>query len=1180
MLTSHQARALADTHHVSVTANAGSGKTRVLVDRYLSILLNGRAVVGEIVALTYTEKAASELKRKIAETVARELVLAPDPVVLARLEGIREQLSAAEIGTIHSFCARLLREYPVEADIDAAFTVLEGLDQRLLLQESIKETFLSVLQGGADSRMRDPLFRTVRRLGKARVITTVERMVEKRGLVERLTCAGGLYSRPDQDILAHWKETLAASVASALASPRLMADLRAVLSRATGKESHAASEEFSAFNSSTDLVDRSVAFRGMMSKMLKKDRGLLKSFSGGVEEDTDGAVDRLHDSRDLLIPLIECILSPGTDPRHQMLLEDSRSLLDIARLATQRYDGKKRDAGQLDFEDLQLRAKHLLEHEEIRSHLSGRYRFIMVDEYQDTNQLQYDILLPLLADLTRGNLFIVGDPKQSIYGFRDADVEVFNRTKADILRTAGVQGEVTLEESFRPLRDIVAFVNQLFEGLMMAESAVGSAGVAYERLVRARQNESPGRVEVLLHGDSEAAPGEGEVIARRILAWHGSRYQVFDREERAHNITYRDIAVLLRSRGTLPALEQAFVRNGIPYVVTGGVGYFQTQDIFDFYNYMQFLLNPADDIALAGILRSSFFNVSDAELFQIADTRKTGSLWEHLQTSGIQREPLESVQRAAGMLADDVVAGLRLPVPELIQRILRRTLYQGVIAGSARGAQAAANLEKLQRMARSYEMQGFTNLYDFVRRLKRLIDEEEEEGQGTIDVRGDAVQIMTVHAAKGLEFPVVIVPSLERKFRADPEPYLDETLGIGFTSREEESGPPIALYMKARARAKSIEEEKRVFYVACTRARDMLVLSGSPSTRVKTESWMSWLLESLASGRRVEPDGTEFDAVTRSIRIADDRFEQEEESHRLLVHLIDGATVPSVRIRTTIEEVEEESPSRLIEAVPAQVKGEIFSASKVRTYIECPSRYALKYVLGFPVAMRSSYHSEDEEWHDDKLPAESRGRIVHAVLQHIDLLARAPLSIAEQVRRCVAAEVPFASGGDPEMEADVARAVNGILSSSFWQEVAAGTEARTEFAINTAFGNDFLTGTIDRLYRDREGVWTVLDYKTDRISRESVEARGTLYLPQMKFYAFLLHRLAGAPVVRTALLFTEHPDQPVRCALQKSDLEEFEKNLSSIILNIKNSIFPRANDACSECPFDSAGCRTFFSPQE
>ena len=1181
MLTSHQARAVVDTHHLSVTANAGSGKTRVLVDRYLTILLNGRASVGEIVALTYTEKAASELRRKIAETVSRELALASDPEALGRLESIRDQLSSAEIGTIHSFCARLLREHPVEADVDAAFTVLEGLDQRVLLQESIKETFYAVLQGTDETGLRERFFQVVRRLGKAKVIAFVGKMVEKRALIETLTGPQGLFARPDNEIIVRWNETLTAHVAAELASPGLVADLEAVISVATGKESPSVRDQFSLFASSPNAAGRASAFRAMMKAMLRKDKGLLKAFSGEDEDNARGAVDRLHQYRNSLIPLIDSISLAAPDPRHQILLDDSRTLLAITRLAMDRYEAKKQEAGELDFEDLQLRAKQLLENGEVRSHFASRYRYIMVDEYQDTNQLQYDILLPLLEDLSRGNLFIVGDPKQSIYGFRDADVAVFNRTKADIRRIAGPGSEVILEESFRPLRDIVAFVNHLFAGLMSADSLRGSFGVAYEPLVRARQNEATGRVEVLFHNTTESGVTEAEGIARRILYWHNSRYQVFDKEERPHDVGFRDIAVLLRSRKALPELEQAFVRNGIPYMVTGGIGYFQTQDIFDFYNYVEFLLNPADDIALAGILRSSFFNVSDAELFEVAETRKTATLWEHLLSAESHSETYPSIHRATLILLEDLSAGLRLPVPELITRIVRQTLYRGIIAGTAHGEQAGANLEKLQRMARSYEIQGFTNLYDFVRRLKRLIDEEEEEGQGTIDVRGDAVQIMTVHAAKGLEFPVVIIPTLERAFRTDSEPFFDENLGIGFKAREDDessgTGPPIGVYLKEQNRRKMIAEEKRIFYVACTRARDMLVLSGNPDGSGKAATWMNWLQESLSSGHRFESGGLEFQVDTKSLEFSESRFVQSEQHHSLLIHLESGMESVSAGVIGTPGVEEVTLPPHLIASLPGQTKGEIFSASKIKTYLDCPSRYALRYILGFPSGPGSFRYAADEEWHDDKLPAESRGRVFHAVMQHIDALARDRNAIPGTIRRCLVAEAPFVPGGDFEMVEEIARAVDSILGSSFWREVSAATGTRTEFTISTPFGEDFLTGTLDRLFRDSDGVWNILDYKTDRIDRSGVSLRGESYLPQMKFYALLLSRFVGAPSVKVTLLFTEHPDIPVQRILRQRDLEEFENLLSSVTRRIKSGFFPPKENSCGECPLSFDQCASLFS---
>ncbi|MEK7250846.1 MAG: UvrD-helicase domain-containing protein, partial [Bacteroidota bacterium] len=238
----------------------------------------------------------------------------------------------------------------------------------------------------------------------------------------------------------------------------------------------------------------------------------------------------------------------------------------------------------LDFEDLQIRTKNLFRNERIRRKLAQRFKYIMVDEYQDTNKLQYEILLPLVGNLSHGNLFIVGDPKQSIYGFRNADVTVFNKTKTDIEKKSGEESTVVLNDSFRLLRDLVAFVNLIFAPLMKAEN--GRHEVAYEPLVRGRQNGATGRVELILRDvpteDHEAFLSEGELIARRILQLHAEKYQVFGKGEQPQDIKFSDFAILLRSRNELPGLEEAFIRHNIPYLVSGGVGYFQTQGIYAF----------------------------------------------------------------------------------------------------------------------------------------------------------------------------------------------------------------------------------------------------------------------------------------------------------------------------------------------------------------------------------------------------------------------------------------------------------------------------------------------------------------------------------------------------------------------------------------------------------------------
>jgi ATP-dependent helicase/nuclease subunit A len=1169
-LTPHQQQALITGYHQSVTANAGSGKTRVLVERYLMVLLSAAAEVGEVVALTFTDKAAGEMRRKVADQIAQMLAVSADPRQTARLELIREQLPGALLGTIHSFCARVLREHPVEAGVDAAFSILEGLDQHTMVQEAMKETFRAILREGEVGASREEFVDAVRLLGKPRVVQIINHLLEKRERFERLIGPGGLYLRSDEEILAFWQEELTSAVQAAFVDPAVGRAVDRVLTSADGRgvpEVRKLSRLVWGEGGRNLLLTMD-----LLQKLLKSDGGLYRTIASATAEAAlEEEVSLLSHVRDFALPL-RPVLEGKALADHAELLRATRTLLMVCQQCLERYEQKKLDAGKLDFEDLQLKTRALLRREPVRARLASRFKFILVDEYQDTNQLQYELLLPLLNDLRSGNLFIVGDPKQSIYGFRNAEVAVFDRTCREIAARNGPQaskGHVVLEESFRPLRDVAALVNLVFGRLMGGETSPGpDYEVRYEPLVRARPNSAPGRVELLLEQEgAEQLSSEAERIAQRIALLMTSRTEIFGAGEVARPVRFDDIAVLLRSRTLLPELELALVRHGLPYAVSGGIGYFQTQDILDFYNYLRFLQHPGDDVALAGILRSPFFLVPDTELFEAVVSGRRGSLWEDLRHASSGGRLSERLHRAIVALQDDLLLGPRLPVPEILERIIVRRLVLAKLSLTSRGSQALANLEKLQRMAESYDQQGFGSLFDFTARLQRLIDDEEDEGQGAIEGQSDAVKVMTVHAAKGLEFPVVILPGLHRRFQYDREPFLHEGLGIAFARLSEENTDyPLTAYLRDESRRRTVAEEKRIFYVACTRARDLLILSGDPAVRKSTVTWMSWLLSALRPPALLDGDSLTVPCTTGLLEKKDGEYVSGVERHDLTVHLVRPKPVPLVPLPTGRSEARALSEI-YIAPLSSAWKGEIFSATRIRTYQECPARYYLRYVLGFPGNRDLSVRGEEDELQDREYPAELRGRVFHSVMQRLDEISLSGGGLEEELGRLLLLEVVSDPSRSPALISEIAGMVRSVAASRFWSDVVQGRDAKTEFTISLVLGNDFLSGTLDRIYRDPSGLWHVLDFKTDRVDAVSMEERAAVYWPQLEFYALLLHRLTGARVVQAEILFTALPDRPLRRLLEAEELEKVERKIESVIARIKSGEYQPVTPPCAGCPF-------------
>jgi ATP-dependent helicase/nuclease subunit A len=1189
MLTTHQEQALDTTRHLSVTANAGAGKTTVLVRRYIDILRTGSARVHEIVAITYTEKAASELRKKIADQLEERINggggASPDES--ARLLAARNQLASATIGTIHSFCAQILREYPVEADVDAAFTVLEGTDQQGLLQESLAE-LLAGLIGKKGAPGFEPVVDAVRILGKKSFQNHLKYFLSNREKMERLLASpGGAYARErsDAEILNAWRAAAEEEVLRACGVPAWRRALETVLLRCAGKKKAGAEEAYRAFLAAAP-GSRIPALKALTEILFTQKFELRKDVTGPADVAAEAAAEAelLAGTCKGLAGLLAALADPGAAAGSASLLRTTRTLLDVYQRASALYEEKKQEQGGLDFEDLQLKTRSLLNDPAIRAKLSERYTYVMVDEFQDTNQLQYDILRLLIAEYAGANLFIVGDPKQSIYGFRNAEVEVFSSAKEDIVRAADGR-DLTLAESFRPLTQIALFVNALFSDLM---GSSGSAfDIPYADLVRGRAAAGDGRVELHLLAP-EPLPGETadpvarecETVARRILELARSAYPVHDgRAELVRPFAFRDAAILLRKRTHLRQMEHALIRYRIPYLLSGGIGFYQTQEIVDFLNYFSFLLNPENDVALAGILRSPFFTVSDLVLYEVSLVRKGASFWDKFREY-VRVHPEEgAAATAAAVLKADLALANRLSIPLLVQRIFRVTGWRGTVAGLARGEQHAANIAKLLRIAREFEGRGLSTLYDFLQRLKALVDSEEREGQASLDLGGNAVHVMTIHAAKGLEFPAVFLPFAHEPFRYDGALLVDTEIGVGFPLQQEEDLDqeavlPTLELLKLRNRQRVEAEEKRVLYVAATRARDFLAVSGRLSRTELRTSYLRWMMESLGLHAAALAPGA-LSLPASPLRILAEEggaFVARELTAPLVLHVnppLAEAAAPPVLAQGSGADAGDDG--RYLPPLSGQTRGEFFSATQIRTFLECPSKYYLKYVLGLPESSAPPAAFDEEEEPSDVIVGEAEGAYTHAALQDIIAGDITGEEVRERVMTLLAAETHLSGEQQGALADRIAGNVLGFLRSAAGREVLSAVEVKTEFSVQTLFGEDFLTGIIDRLYKTPAGEWRIIDYKTDRVDARHLAARAELYKPQLAFYALLVRRLFRQESIRATLLFLKQPERPVHYDFTQADTAAFEETVRGIIARIRARDFSRTVRLCDSCTYQKEG---------
>jgi ATP-dependent helicase/nuclease subunit A len=438
---------------------------------------------------------------------------------------------------------------------------------------------------------------------------------------------------------------------------------------------------------------------------------------------------------------------------------------------------------------------------------------------------------------------------------------------------------------------------------------------------------------------------------------------------------------------------------------------------------------------------------------------------------------------------------------------------------------------------------------------------------------------MTVHAAKGLEFPAVFLPFAHATFRPETPPLVDTSVGIGFPLQQEEdldakADVPAHTLLKLRARQRTEAEEKRVLYVASTRARDLLAVSGKlPSGELRT-SYLRWITESLGLEPRALAPGT-HQLETAALRVLverDGRFVQEELSAPLELHVNPPlAQAVSGPARPPAPTAGDGDDGTYLPPLAGQTRGEFFSATQMRTFLECPSKYYLKYVLGLPESSSPPVAFDEEEEPSDVIVGEAEGAYTHAVLQEIISGEVAEDEVRRRAGELLEAETHLDEPKRAALAERVSANVMSFLRSEAGREVLAALDVRTEFSVQAAFGDDYLTGIIDRLYKTAQGEWRIIDYKTDRVDARGVAARAALYKPQLAFYAVLVRRLFRQEEVRATLIFLKQPEHPVLYTFTPAEIDAFEELLGGVIARIRAKDFTRSVRQCDVCTYQSAG---------
>ena len=1096
-LNAEQQQAVDARGVVFVSAGAGTGKTRVLVERFARAVCDEGVDVESILVITYTEKAAGELRARIRARLSER-----------RRPDLARALDGAWISTIHGFCHRLLRSHPFAAGVDPRFRVLDESQGRVLRGEAFETALTAFCTDDDPERLR--LLAVYGAAGLRRMLT---------GVYETLRSAGRalvleLGERPG----------LEAAVEELRVAARCLADDAEAgdAQRETARLALGLLEPAARADRLVDLGD--LRLRGERSATYEEARR-------SVEQ---AALDELAAAdRDLLQEL-------------------------LVGFAEAYQQAKDRESA-LDFEDLQLRARDLLRDDSsIREREQLRFRSIMVDEFQDTNRLQCELIDLLSGGPGDAELFFVGDEFQSIYGFRHADVQVFRERRA----AAGL-GVLPLTMNYRSRAEVLAVVNHLF-GV--------DFGDEFQPLTASREFPDPvfgSPVELLVTDKSSYADSdvhwrraEARAIARRVR-------QLID----AGDALPGEIVLLFAAGTDAEWYEEELRALGVRTYRGTGRGYFGQQQVVDLLAYLRLLRNRYDDEALVSVLASPFVGVSNDALVLLRRAAPKRPLFVALERDLPEVLPERDAQllRAFRQRYDRLTAAMaRLSLERLCEQILSEHDYDLAVLAQWDGRRRYANLRKLARLARSYEELRGRDVEGFV----RFVRDQETVGARELEAvaeeeGGDAVRLLTIHAAKGLEFKVVVVADAGRD---KAPPASDEILALsdgrfGFRVADPVTSERRGAYAyEAVKEARKLEERAerlRLYYVAMTRAIDRLIVSGSidPSRATGETTPIGWVLGRLEARDQIAAAGdepVELELAGARVILRVDRHAEaetvravEKPAGERQLALFDGAADDAL-----VPALVPALPPLAAVPQPPVHRVRRLSFSAIALFDRCSYRYYAERIVG----MRPSREPRGEP-RDGGLAATEVGDAVHRLLELVDLREpRAPRDSIELVRSW------YPRVTDDEL-VRIAGFVDSYCASDLARRVATlpGPRVETPFA----FEHDgvLLHGRLDVLQLEGRRA-LVVDYKTNSLEEGSAERIVERdYRLQRLVYALACFH-AGADEVEVVYHFLEDHEAVVSTTFCRESMTELGAELSEAITRINSGEFAPAPDefVCADCP--------------
>ena len=1177
---------------ILVSAAAGSGKTAVLVERIIRRIINKEVSVDKLLVTTFTEAAAAEMKQRIREKLEEAMIENRD-------SDLREQLNLlnrAKISTLHSFCSEVVRKYYYLTDIDPAFRIIDSTED-VLLREEAMEQMLEEEYGKADN---EAFFRVVDMFASDRDDTGLQDVIEKlydfaratpepEKWLNKLSDNYDIDSGKTIDDLP-FIEPLVKEIQLQLEEAKRLFEAGYALTQKSGGPFPRAEN----FTEDLQTVERLInagkkSFQALYEEIQSVKFSNLKRVSKKDEFDQT-YVEQTKDLRDQGKKIIEKIRDDIFFRKPETFLKDLKEMQEpvqtiagLVKKFAQYYSRIKKEKAVADFSDLEHYTLKILGRydesgklvpTEVAREYQDQFKEVYIDEYQDTNSVQ-EAILQLVKQPTEenGNMFMVGDVKQSIYRFRLAEPELFLDKYRRFTKAGHKSGvRIDLSQNFRSRKEILDAVNFLFKQIM--DRNIGE--IEYDRDAGLKQGADYPEDDVypveavILHKDEEDSDQrnpvynredsgnredgfsleeleqsemEARYVAGKIRKLMDSEKQIFDPKKKAYRpIQYRDIVILLRSFAWAPQFMEALKEFDIPVYAETSEGYFDKPEIETMISLLKVIDNPQQDIPLAGVLRSPIVGLSEEQLARIRVYTKSGSYYEAVKnflnrdvSDVIEKNAQKKLELFIGRLNDWRTLARQGALSDLIWQLYRDTNFYDYAGGLPGGKQRQANLRALYDRARAYESTSFRGLYRFLRFIDRIKEQKRDLGEArSLGEQEDVVRIMTIHKSKGLEFPVVFVSGLTRKFNTNDlkkEYLFDKDFGfaVQYMNPEKRIRYPSIFHMalKRKKRLEMLAEEMRVLYVALTRAKEKLYLIGSfkeqPEKllknwqkhlknsgwlisnydRMRAERFFDWIGpalvrhrdgEDLRNGQEEELDANQFKEIfnhpsqwkvqlipgSAVLKEGEDR----EKEDLLLNYVQKGKPVPR---ESDYKEKIRAQLSWKYPYLPATIHRSKQSVSEMKRLWELRDELSGDdFIRPFkkPITMRPKFMQKKKV-----TPAE-KGTSMHMVMQHISLKEKPDKqSIEELLSQLQAKEILTAEEAEVVETEQIVRFFDTRLGERLLQAEWVKREVPFSFSLPAREvysgwqeGEDrvIIQGIVDCLFKDDEGL-VIIDYKTDQI---------------------------------------------------------------------------------------------------